>query len=115
MHVAAVNGEPGRGYTPVHDLAGCVENVLARMDLRSAEVSPPLESVIMPLLGAGQARAQPEMIFPVLLEATLDYLAAHPASLVNAVWFIAFTDHELEACRRVLDSTSRLRALSESR
>lgn len=47
LHVAAVQGQPGAGFTQVRDVGWCVTNVLSR----ATELDPAPRSILFPLLG----------------------------------------------------------------
>jgi O-acetyl-ADP-ribose deacetylase (regulator of RNase III) len=114
IHVAAVQGEAGHGYRPVRNLAGCVSEVLEKMDAESRQSGEPLRSVVFPLLGTGQARGNPADIFPVLIKAVLTYLENRPTQ-VTEVWFVVYAEPDLALCQRVLGGEPGLDASSETR
>lgn len=114
VHVAAVHGEPGEGYRQIAGVGRCVINALAEVDRLNAAApdhpAGPLDSVLFPLLGTGQGGADPEPTATALLGATLDYLTAVPASgrTVGTVYFLAYTDLELDLLLRGFGTTSQL-------
>jgi O-acetyl-ADP-ribose deacetylase (regulator of RNase III) len=99
VHVAAVQGEPGSGYQQVRSVARCVGNALALAEAEPADGGPPCRSIVFPLLGAGEARADPATTALTLLTAAYEYLSAERPVAIRAVHFLAFTDAELAACR----------------
>ncbi|WP_158851420.1 macro domain-containing protein [Saccharothrix deserti] len=96
VHSAAVHGEPGAGYRQVREVGRCVTAVLAAID--RIDDHRPVESVLFPLLGAGQGGGDPRKTAVVLTSAVTDYLAATPTSSIRTVHVLAYTDVELDAC-----------------
>jgi O-acetyl-ADP-ribose deacetylase (regulator of RNase III) len=110
IHVAAVHGEPGEGFHQVRDVGRCVTSALSVMDQLDAArpaPEPPLRTILFPLLGVGMGGADMESTITVLLGATLDYFAGHDPT-ARMVYFLAYTDVELEVCREVFDASPRL-------
>lgn len=101
-HSAAVQGEPGGGFRQVREVGRCVTAVLAAID----QLADPVDSVLFPLLGAGQGGGDPAATAKVLVGATVDYLAATPTSAITAVYLLAYTDIELVACRAACNRRS---------
>jgi helix-turn-helix protein/macro domain-containing protein len=117
IHVAAVHGEPGEGYRQVCDVGSCATNALAELARLNVDLRPsgvPLRTVLFPLLGCGQGGGAPVPTVIALLGAVLDNFAGgrHPAA--QMVYFLAYTDVELEVCQRVFASSSRLVAVPRS-
>jgi O-acetyl-ADP-ribose deacetylase (regulator of RNase III) len=113
FHVAAVQGEAGHGYRPVQDLGRCVTRVLEEID-KENKAGQSLRSVVFPLLGTGQARGNPEEIFPLLLNATLAYLRTNDTQ-VSEVWFVVYRRAELDRCKQALDGEQELTAVDNPR
>lgn len=92
-HVAAVDGAPGEGFRQVRELGRCVTNVLT-------EVEPlHVRTILFPLLGTGQGGGEVRRTAQTLVDATLNYFAAVPATGIAAVFLLAYTDVQLEACQ----------------
>jgi len=108
VHVAAVHGEPGEGYRQVADVARCATNALAEAHRLGGDDAP-VRSVLLPLLGAGTGGGALEPTVTALLGACLDHLAATRPIRVHTVYFLAYTDAELDVCRAVFDAHARLR------
>jgi O-acetyl-ADP-ribose deacetylase (regulator of RNase III) len=104
VHVAAVQGEPGVGYTPVTDLGRCVRNALA-----AAERLVDPDTILFPLLGAGTAHAQPQRTVGAMLGAVVDHLDSRPVARLRRILFLAHTEAERTACRTAFDRSPRLR------
>lgn len=106
VHVASVQGEPGAGFRQISEIGRCVTNVLIEVDKIATQ--PPLRTILFPLLGAGQGRAEPGPTISALAGAALDYFASTPSSSITTIYFLAYTDEELAACERVFASSHRL-------
>lgn len=101
FHVAAVRGEVGHGYSPVQDLGKCVRRALEMADSPKLAAED-LRSILFPLMGTGTARAGKEKTVPVLIDAAVSYLKASPNSKLKEVYFLAWTDIDLEVCQSVI-------------
>jgi O-acetyl-ADP-ribose deacetylase (regulator of RNase III) len=138
IHVAALQGEPGRGYVPVRDYPGCVRRVLDEIDQLNSRPAakaprggwftkpPPLPpnqcltgrcctSVIFPLFGSRSFGQHPQTVAENLYRAAVVFLEQNPQSQIETVWFLAYTDSDLELCERamgLLESQGRLRPSS---
>jgi hypothetical protein len=94
-HVASVTGVAMRGFQPVSDRRECVRNVLDAISSHNARWrSNKLRSVIFPLLGAGQARANRPLVVQELLSAAIEYLDEKPDTWLTDVYFLAATDSD---------------------
>ncbi|MFL6140688.1 MAG: macro domain-containing protein [Labedaea sp.] len=103
-HSAAVQGEPGGGFRQIREVGRCVTAVLAALDRLADPV--PVESVLFPLLGAGQGGGDPAVTARTLVGAAVDYFAGTATSAITAVYLLAYTDIELIACRAACNSRS---------
>lgn len=107
VHVASVIGEPGNGYRQARALARCVTNVLREAEHPGRPGAGPAReapaSVVFPLLGAGEAGADPAETAKSLLAAAYEYLASDRPRSLRAVYVLAYTDAELAACRSALE------------
>jgi O-acetyl-ADP-ribose deacetylase (regulator of RNase III) len=108
FHVAAVRGQPGLGYTQVDDIGCCVQMVLSRIDSENLQREEALRSVVFPLMGVGQGRADLEKTVLALSTAAVDHLLDHRGSRVRNVYFLAYTDVELSACEAAFEDSDRL-------
>jgi O-acetyl-ADP-ribose deacetylase (regulator of RNase III) len=106
IHAATVYGAPGAGFTPVRELGRCVENALVAAE--SPDWSPPLSSVLFPLLGCGEAGGDPEKIVPELIETAANRLVV-AARRVETVWFLARISADLRVCERAVERVARPR------
>jgi hypothetical protein len=100
-HAAAAIGQLGRGFTPISNIETCVDNALKKADEENlARPRDKLRSILIPLMGTGQARGAIDIIPFELLNAAKIYLLQNPDSAIRQVFFICRTDIELEACKR---------------
>jgi O-acetyl-ADP-ribose deacetylase (regulator of RNase III) len=108
VHVASVIGEPGNGYRQTRALARCVISALREAERPgSPDTGSPGEgplSIVFPLLGAGEAGADPATTATTLLTTAYEYLASDRPTALCDVYVLAFTDAELAACRDALAS-----------
>jgi Macro domain len=102
LHAAAVQGQPGSGYRQIEDIGRCVTSALECLDERNEMEQPPFQTIIFPLLGAGQGQAKREVTARALLVAALDHLEAHRKCAITTVYFLAYTDAEQAAWNEVL-------------
>lgn len=99
FHAASVHGEVGTGYHPVRNIQQCVSNSLAKVD----ELSQSFSSILLPLFATGMADGDSESISSKLINEAVNYLQSSPDSRLKDVYFLAYTDEELEDCMEVLD------------
>ena len=126
LHVAALQGEPGKGYQPIRDYPNCVRRVLAEVDrLNALPAIPPAKSgifgrrklepspaaahhgakcttVLFPLFGTRSYGQHPQTVTENLYRAAVVYLQQNKASLINTVYFLAYTLQDWELCERAL-------------
>ena len=103
VHVASVHGEPGSGFHPMRDVGRCVTNALQAVEQLEMPVN-----ILFPLLGTGNAGGDVGRTATSLVHEACNYLRAAPATRIETVYFLAYTDQELNACRRALKA-ARLR------
>jgi O-acetyl-ADP-ribose deacetylase (regulator of RNase III) len=107
LHVAAVQGQPGVGYRQIEQVGCCVDNALQCVDEENA-AGASLRSIIFPLMGTGQGRGEVERTIRALGLAATDYFHDHADTELERVFFLTYTDAELEVCKAVLDKSERL-------
>jgi O-acetyl-ADP-ribose deacetylase (regulator of RNase III) len=101
FHAAAVVGEVGVGYTPIGGIDRCISNALQEAD--KDEYAPlQLRSILFPLIGTGTGRGSLEKTAPSLIKAAIAYLNANRNSRVEKVYFVAWSDKELDVCQTAL-------------
>ena len=107
IHSAAVAGQPGSGYRAIPDLDRAVQHALgaaAHPTLPDGTPAEPARTVLFPLIGTGTAGGDLDESARTLLLAAVDHLARSSAPAPERVLFLAYTDAELIACRRVLEA-----------
>ncbi|MGR7023893.1 macro domain-containing protein [Geodermatophilus sp. URMC 62] len=109
LHVAAVAGEFGCGYSPATDIGNCVRSTL-RCAEKLAQGTAGIRSVLLPLLGSGTAKGELDSIARAVLDAAVDHLECHPNARITKVFVMTHTDTELARCRVVLDEDERVQA-----
>ncbi len=101
LHVAAMNGEPTKGYQLIRNFPVCITNALAEMDrlnrchldrYRWNKLRGKLKTIIFPLLGTRENRIEPHDVAHALVLAATNYLQDHPDTTIDAVYFLAYTD-----------------------
>lgn len=111
FHAAAVRGVIGEGYEPIPGIHRCVTNALALMDdSEKNSVETGFSSILFPLLGIGFARGDFRPLLEREVEAALEYLAKNPASCVETIYFLAWSEQELALCQSVFRSFESLGA-----
>ncbi len=138
MHVAALQGEPGKGYQPIRDYPGCVRRVLAEIDRlnalppgamtpkkwgfgKSAPVTGPkltglsCETVVFPLFGTRTFGQHPQAVAERLYRAAVVYLTQNPASKIDTVYFLAYTTQDRELSERALAALATQKLIIPSR
>ena len=107
FHVASVRGEVASGYQPIDNIEFCVQNALSTVnsdDLRK----DPCKTIVFPLFGTGAGKAQPEQVAARLMTAAIEYLESNENTTLETVYFLAWTDRDLEICKSALASTGRV-------
>jgi tetratricopeptide (TPR) repeat protein len=111
FHAASVRGTIGVGYEPVPDIHRCITNALALMDDPERNgVGTGLSSILIPLLGIANARGDFGPLLDSQVEAALEYLTDNPASNIETVYFLAWSEQELALCQSVFRSFEKLGA-----
>lgn len=100
IHVAAVQGEPGAGYRQVRNVDWCVTNVLAEVERLATDEG--VRSVLLPLLGAGEAGADVESTARVMVESVIDHLARSPDTLLHRIFLLGYSEREYAALTELL-------------
>lgn len=105
FHVAAVRGQVGAGYQPIGNIEYCIKNALAMMDEKCADEC---KTILFPLMGTGTAKGNLDQVVGPLIMAAIEYLESNENTAVEAVYFLTWTDRDLETCKRVLAQTERV-------
>lgn len=114
FHAAANYGQVGQGYVPIDYVARCVTNALKTPVDDAALGERP--SILFPLMATRSRRGAilDERVRP-LLSAAIESLARNPRGSFRRVYFLTYTDRELEVCHQVLREDARLRPATGSR
>ncbi len=120
LHVATVRGAgAGLGVkADVGDLGRCTTNVLMRADeinkrwawLKQVEWIGRLlgmricESILIPMIGAGDGGLEIGKIVPELFSAATKYYRDNPATTLREIYFLAYTAGQKAACDREIAS-----------
>jgi O-acetyl-ADP-ribose deacetylase (regulator of RNase III) len=105
FHAAAVVGQPGRGYVPISEIGSCVRSALEMADADEFK-GDKLKSILFPLMGTGTGRGELEPKARELILAAISYLKTHPESRIQQAYFLAWSEKDLEVCRRILDGNN---------
>lgn len=103
IHAAAVLGAPGAGFQPIREPGRCVINAL--VEAEKLDPAQPPTSILFPLLACGEAHGDSEAIVPELIHSARNHLES-AADLIETVWFLAYTERELEMCMQALESVN---------
>jgi O-acetyl-ADP-ribose deacetylase (regulator of RNase III) len=89
-HVASVYGTAGKGFRPIANPELCVVNALTRLDEEAQADAAAPRSILFPLLGTGNARADIVQNARTQVGAVLSYLRARARrTKVERVYFMA--------------------------
>jgi O-acetyl-ADP-ribose deacetylase (regulator of RNase III) len=110
FHVASVHGEIGVGYKPIHNIEYCVTNSLQKADSEELKALG-LKSILFPLMGAGAAKGNLKEIAENLLHAAISYMETTEDGTIEHVYFLTWTDVELDTCKAVLEESDKVKAL----
>ncbi len=107
FHVASVRGQVASGYQPIDNLEFCIKNALEKADCDDFR-DHNFKSILFPLLGTGTGKAKAEQVAARLMTAAIEYLELNDNSALDTVYFLAWTDSDLEICRAALAATGRV-------
>jgi ADP-ribose pyrophosphatase len=105
-HVASVEGIVGLGYHPVRNITVCITNALKRADKEE------FKTILFPLLGTGEGGAGLDQTVKDLFQAAIFHLKQNPESLVEEVYFLAWSDVELKSCLSYLENTPEVKRVN---
>lgn len=111
FHVAAVEGQAGRGYRPIQAIGSCVSNALKLVDKEFKKEG--YESILFPLLGTGTAKGSLEEISRELIQNAISFLEEIQDTSLKYVYFLVWTERELEVCEKVLAKDRDVKAVKE--
>ena len=108
FHAAANYGQVGQGYIPIDYVARCILNAL-KTSAEDAELTEG-RSILFPLMATRSRKGTvlEDRVKP-LLNAAIDHLARNPDGTFRKVYFLTYTDKELDVCRDILRADARLK------
>jgi len=106
FHVATVEGRPGQGTVGYKQfLRSCVETVLKTVDEENTKFrifkAKNLDSIVFPMLGAGDGGLGITEVVEEIIPAAIDYLSASSQPTLKEVYFLAFRRLDKCACEEV--------------
>jgi len=111
FHVASVFGQVASGYKPVDNIGQCVLRALQKTNAEEL-TKLNIRSILIPLLGSGTAKGEVDKLVEHLFAAAIQHLEMTGEGGVEEVYFLAWTDVELAACRLFLNNSERVVAVS---
>ena len=120
LHVAAQQGEPGKGYRTIRDARGCISNVLDEADCYNRSLAcrlgirSPARSIIFPLFGTNNPDDDPQLVAHDLIEAVKIYIETWPNFSLDRIYFQAYSDRDDELCVTALNRLGLTYEKSES-
>lgn len=110
-HVAAVQPrgwnktwKPGAGYEPVQDLESCLLTPLSQLERASLFSGIPKNATVLaPMFGAGNARADPAIVARRLIGAAVGHIRDTPRSRLSRILFLTYTARDLEIVEDILN------------
>lgn len=110
FHVAAVDGGIGQGYRVVESVDRCVTNALKLADSGAFE-NEDLRNILFPLLGISTRLKSERDTVRSLFAAALGYLRDYPLSRIEDVYFLAWSEAEVDLCRSILSGDERVKEI----
>jgi O-acetyl-ADP-ribose deacetylase (regulator of RNase III) len=111
FHAAAVVGLPGKGYQLIDDATVCIDNALKLADSPRLQKEEEIRSILFPLMGTATARANAQKVADELIEAAVCYYLDNPKSKINRIYFLAYSEQDLQICLNKFDKDTRLQAV----
>jgi O-acetyl-ADP-ribose deacetylase (regulator of RNase III) len=104
LHIATVQGTPGKGYKFIDtDIGSYVTNLLQACDrLSRGWFAPKYRSIVMPIFGTGNAGERSDAVFEQLLRAAIRSLRETPRQVIDRIYFLAFWEAQVRMCDRVM-------------
>ena len=110
FHVAVVTGGLGEGIkAEVKDILPCAEAVLANIEQENKRLwrqlmKANLDSVLFPMLGAGEGGLPIQAVADEVIPAATNYFNSTPYPTIREIYFLAFRLRERNACEKILNS-----------
>ncbi len=111
FHVAAVAGGIGAG------LSTSLSNIELSMDniLKAVSAAKRYRSVLAPMLGTGQGGFPVGRVAPLLVKRTLAYFRENPKSPLREVYFLAYSEGDLEILKNAIKEFSSFEPIEEEK
>jgi len=109
FHAASVVGQPGNGYQLIDNVSRCIDNAMKLADSERLR-NEGIRSILFPLMGTVTARANAQKVADELIESAVCYFLDYPKAKINKVYFLAYTEQDLQICLSKLDRDPRLKA-----
>ena len=113
FHAASVQGQVGRGYSPIPDIYVCVRCALELADSPDME-NEQLHSILFPLMGTGASRQSAQVVTDQLIDAAVAYMEEQPDSKINEIYFLAYNEQDLELCKHKFIYDPRIKTPKDS-
>jgi len=107
FHTGSVHGEIGVGYQPIHNIEACITNVFTKATSQEFQ-SLELKSILFPLMGTGTAQGSLRPLAERLIGAAISCMETNAKSTIEGVYFLTWTDIELETCKEILEDSDRV-------
>ena len=114
FHVATVEGGPGAGVqADKTKLKYCIDKLLTRADeennrlLRVLLGRKRFESILVPLLGAGDGGVPVDVVADIIIPAAINHMLSVPDQTLKEIYFLAFRPRDKGACDQVLERLRR--------
>jgi nudix-type nucleoside diphosphatase (YffH/AdpP family) len=108
LHAASVVGQVGMGYSTIEKITECVRNSLEVLDDPKKLANENLHSILFPLMGTGTSKKSAQEVAADLIDEAISYLEENPQSKAEKVYFLAYSEQDLELCERIMKSHDRL-------
>ncbi len=111
FHVASVAGSIGAG------LSTTLQNIEMSMDnvLKAISAEKRYRSALVPLLGTGQSGFPVVRVAPLLVKRTLAFFRENPKSPLREVYFLAYSEGDLETLRSAIKEFSSVEPVEEDK
>ena len=111
FHVASVAGSIGSG------LSSSLSNIELSMDnvLKAISAGKRYRSALVPMLGTGQGGFPVGRVAPLLVKRTLAFFRENPKSPLREVYFLAYSEGDLEILRNAIKEFSSIEPVEEEK
>ena len=82
-------------------------NALAKADSQELQ-SLELKSILFPLMGTGTAKGSLKILAERLIQAAISRMETSESSTIQHVYFLTWTDIELETCKEILEGCDKV-------